>query len=321
MQPCPRHRGVTLVELLVVIFIIGVLVAILLPAVQMVRESARKASCQNNLRQIGLAAQNHESTHRFLPSAGWGWLWAGIDQRGFGQGQPGNWIYSLLPYMEAASVREVLAIGSPGFETQLGFQAAVSVPVAPFHCPNRTSGTPSPATGDYPYYGKWTINRCVKSDYAANSGSKGFGGVPGPSSLSEADTGTYAWPNLSSSANGVVYLRSQVRFADITDGLSNTIFAGEKWIAKRPDDVSDAAFEGYNQPLLGSDSMDHRRYTYTTPDRDGLSGGQPDGFGSAHPNASGFVFCDGSTRWVEYRINPYAFQPLGTRNQADGAPP
>lgn len=315
------RRGVTLVELLVVIFIIGVLIAILLPAVQMVRESARKASCQNNLKQIGLALHSHESTHGFMPSAGWGWLWAGIDQRGFGQNQPGNWIYSLVPYMESAHVRELLSIGSPGFETQQGFQAAVDFSVPSFHCPNRTSGTPSPARADLSYYGKWNIDRCTKSDYAANAGSISYRGRSGPASLQQADAGAYVWPEMSQVSNGVVYLRSQVRFAEVTDGLSNTIFVGEKWLTKHSDDVTDAAFEGFNQPLLGSDSMDHRRYTYTTPDRDGLSGGQPDGFGSAHPSSSGFVFCDGSVRWIEYRINPYAFQPLGTRNQGDGPPP
>jgi prepilin-type N-terminal cleavage/methylation domain-containing protein/prepilin-type processing-associated H-X9-DG protein len=321
MQWKSSRNGVTLVELLVVIFIIGVLIAILLPAVQMVRESARKASCQNNLRQIGIALHSHESTHGFMPSAGWGWLWAGIDQRGFGQNQPGNWIYSLLPYMEGASVRESLSIGSPGFETQQGFQAAVEIAVPSFHCPNRNSGAPSNATTTYPYYGKWIIDRCVKSDYAANAGTNQFRGASGPASLLQADSGAYTWPDLSQEANGVIYLRSQVRFGDVTDGLSNTIFCGEKWLPTRPDDMNSAGFEGYNQPLLGSDSMDHRRYSFHTPDRDTLSGGSSLAFGSAHPNASGFVFCDGSVRWIEYRINPYAFQPLGTKSQGDGIPP
>jgi prepilin-type N-terminal cleavage/methylation domain-containing protein len=84
-----RHRGFTLVELLVVIAIIGVLVALLLPAVQAAREAARKTQCRNNLRQIAIAALSHESIHKHYPTGGWGFKWIGWRDAGAGRQQPG----------------------------------------------------------------------------------------------------------------------------------------------------------------------------------------------------------------------------------------
>ena len=102
-----HRRGFTLIELLVVIAIIGVLIALLLPAVQAAREAARRSQCSNNLKQMTLATLTHEDTHKTLPSAGWGAHWMGDPDRGFGVEQPGGWAYNVLPFLEQGNLRQI----------------------------------------------------------------------------------------------------------------------------------------------------------------------------------------------------------------------
>jgi len=105
--------GFTLVELLVVIAIIGVLVGLLLSAVQAARETARRMTCKNNLKQLSLATLNFESAQHRFPAGGWGYQWPGFSDIGGRNGQPGSWNYSILPFMEQSAIYELGRYGSP----------------------------------------------------------------------------------------------------------------------------------------------------------------------------------------------------------------
>ena len=136
-----RAGGFTLVELLVVITIIGILVSLLLPAVQGARESARRNTCSNNLRQIGIAALAHESQMGFLPTGGWGWQWAGDPDRGFTAKQPGGFFYNILPFMEQAAVHD-LGAGLPDQQKDTLIAQAAATPMSTFICPSRRAVAP-----------------------------------------------------------------------------------------------------------------------------------------------------------------------------------
>jgi type II secretory pathway pseudopilin PulG len=92
---------------LVVIAIIGILVAMLMPAIQSARESGRRTTCANQLKQLAFAALNHHNTHKTLPAGGWGYAWIGDPDRGNGRKQPGGWIYNSLPYLEETNLHDL----------------------------------------------------------------------------------------------------------------------------------------------------------------------------------------------------------------------
>jgi len=254
----------TLVELLVVIAIIGVLVALLLPAIQAAREAARRAQCQNNLKQIGLGALNHESTHKFYPTGGWSYDWGPDPNRGFGKNQPAGWAYNLLPYLEQQNLRDLgkgTAIGTTAHQeamTQL-----ILTPVDAMMCPSRGAPLLPLTIWNAPVknLGNWvrplvSQSGAFRTDYAASSGDSlvtdgdtWFLGSPtalnnnyGPIE-NHINTRFAAIPTnvcdgpLQRGSNtrqacqsGVTFVRSETKIGQISDGASNTYLVGEKYM-------------------------------------------------------------------------------------------
>src|SRR5271166_6218375 len=133
-----KRAAFTLVELLVVIAIIGILIGLLLPAINAAREAGRRMQCRNNLKQLGLASLNHVNQQGFYPTGGWGWDWVGDANRGFTKEQPGGWTYNILPYLEYSWLHDV-GMGSPSgsAEQMAAALQQTQTPIPHYHCPTR----------------------------------------------------------------------------------------------------------------------------------------------------------------------------------------
>ncbi len=216
---CRRHRmasGFTLIELLVVIAIIAVLIALLLPAVQAAREAARRMQCTNNLKQIGLALHNYHDAQGVFPPAYLGLVGGnavmGAPFPGSRDAGPGwAWLMMALPHMEQSSLYAACNVNLPcwsGANT-----TGVRTSVATFLCPSSGDATPTFAMVDS---GGATLATFARSHFAANAG------WVDAWSVNVDDLATVA------GVNGPFYRNSRTSIASITDGTSNTVFAGER---------------------------------------------------------------------------------------------
>lgn len=340
-QPAPksvkRLHGFTLVELLVVIAIIGVLVALLLPAVQAAREAARRAQCMNQVKQLALSTMNHENTHGYFPSGGWGWNWVADPDQGFGKSQPGSWIYSILPYMEQNQIWSMGAGVTDRVTKRRLLSDMNAIQPTGFICPSRR---PSQPTGVKPH---WSPRNCYKiplsgkSDYAINVGGDAvvsdYGGFSGPQSYGQAKLYEAAdkWPTtekdlieLGYTYNGLCAVRSEIRIAEITDGTSNTYLIGEKYLRTQSYDGvgrggSPTYSTGDNETIFTGFNRDYQRSGFWPPQQDRAGVQRAAAFGSAHPAVMNMSMCDGSVRGINYDIDPVLHSILANREDGQVA--
>jgi prepilin-type N-terminal cleavage/methylation domain-containing protein/prepilin-type processing-associated H-X9-DG protein len=314
MPALPRRSAFTLIELLVVIAIIGTLVGLLLPAVQKVREAANRVSCQNNLKQIGLALHNYHDAQSYFPP---GYRAAAPYKDGATDTTPGwGWGAFLLPYLEADNVYRQLNFNQP-----VQNSPAIGTMVRMYLCPSDL--TPQEALSVPDDFGN-PLCLAAPTSYAACCGSD--------------PSGTTDLTGL-----GVFYRNSRLRMTDITDGTSETILIGERawsnangiWAGAISGGVIRRGQANPCQPVVSGAwfpaatlVLAHAHLNNALQDPDGSAG--MDDFGSRHPGGANFVFGDGSVHFLRsvasdnadgsYTADGQIFQALGTRASGEVIP-
>ncbi|MBN1853914.1 MAG: DUF1559 domain-containing protein [Pirellulales bacterium] len=300
-----RH-GFTLVELLVVIAIIGILVALLLPAIQAAREASRRASCANNLKQIGLAIHMYHDTYEQLPAG-----WRGYDPANgepFWFGLPGwAWSASILPYLELTNVQDSLV------RFELPITDPINAPVRTlelevFRCPSDDigedtflllGGAPSVGSGiSFPI-------EMATGNYIGVFGTRDFHFVCNPNE-----------PDFNGCVgNGVFYLNRQHRFADITDGLSNTLIVGERCSKLAPSTWIGVVTGGQHGVARVAGVAAY------PPNSEAQPAHYFHNFSSFHPAGTNFLSGDGGVRLITETIDETTYHALCTRANGDVVEP
>ena len=326
-----RKQGFTLVELLVVIAIIGILVALLLPAVQAAREAARRLQCNNHLKQMALAMHIHHDTYHRLPSGGRHWrdfpTYTASDFSGSLQitpNQDNGWMFQILPFMEQGALAD--GAGQTGINRiHVPMQTAVST----FYCPSRRGASPLQTIGTRPQnrYRNRSVPRMRgelgQTDYAGcclngnwhsaqlrrvtNNDVLAAGFIDLPWSTDGAIVRTDQWSNNPTR-------HKKISFNTLKDGTSTTLIISEKRYASGH--VGEAP--GYDNEgfACGWDWDEMRRGDWPPlPDLKGPQARSNPGahFGSAHPAGVNAAFADGSCRHIPYNVDMLVFARLAHR--------
>ena len=349
-----NHAAFTLVELLVVIAIIGVLVSLLLPAVQAAREAARRSQCTNNLKQIGLGCLNFQSAKGSFPTAGGAvdQFFNSDDQAKAAYGyESASWMYQILPYLEQQNLHDVRR-GDGG--TNAGFvdTGMIETPVTMYNCPTRINriairGTDVYQLGDYAgVLASWNDPDWTQFEYRINQGPR-TGSNPSITEETTVWTGILAkGGHVNVGAGPKVWRFQKIDFNSIEDGSSNTILVAEKAAQSQFWTVDGANphpwwelygyYTGADWPVMrqfgaltqgtSSPNPEVPVLSDDAPRPDGIRSypsGQTEefGFGSAHPGVIVSVFGDGSTRTLNQDADLMILDQLGKRSDGTIASP
>jgi prepilin-type N-terminal cleavage/methylation domain-containing protein/prepilin-type processing-associated H-X9-DG protein len=345
MDTANRRRAFTLIELLVVIAIISVLIALLLPAVQSARESARRAQCVNNLKQIGLAIANYESSLGCIVS---GYITACVgnctsaipmpanlavpgynpDPFTYDNGPGWGWLALLLPQIEQVPLYNAINVNLPTWMADNG--TAVVTQINVFLCPTANNPTPTCAMVDANLNLLPVANQhFARANYQYNMGWN-------DTSIQPPNT---SYDNDVLGCNGPIYRNSRVTYAGVTDGLSNTVVASEKtpyladasWVGIIPG-YRHFAYNMFASLGTGGETPGGTQINYDYPGAllSSHSGpslyedpqvihppnsplGHTDEFYALHPGGANVLMGDGSVRFVKQSINLRAWQALSSR--------
>ncbi len=306
-----RPKAFTLVELLVVIAIIGILVALLLPAVQAAREAARRMQCSNNLKQLGLALHNYHDTYRAFPPACIKEKW----QDGSGSAQALLWSGSILPYMEQQPLFDkIVGMGwvlnwNDGGNNALVAQTRVEA----FHCPSAPENTQTFSEGG--------INNRPRANYGVVI--SGVVGIQWPYHNGSGENNNYMDDGGVKHVrfNGPILMQNESsNFAAITDGTANTLIVGERLYKPRGGNNPASPKRNYLYIGAGNAQNNHSMFAGSTGielNSFDLSDRGWAGFHSAHPGGAQFALADGSARFITQEIDRFIYAGAGTRDRGE----